>query len=151
MMDNRNRTYKRVLNDIANNDTKTEVLHNLLEESAREAYSRPWHRLERGLRLNRLRIFIENVSIHHMLSPTEKESLFLFLQKTHDKKLLNTTKIVHYNTETQRIELIRGLEIRRHPDGTIAWGFSEKKMKLDNTRKRRKKEHVPPTDTSEKL
>ena len=35
---------------------------NLLDESARDAFRRPWHRLERGLRLNRLRMFVEEMS-----------------------------------------------------------------------------------------
>ena len=35
---------------------------NLLDESARDAFTRPWHRLERGLRLNRLRMYVEQMS-----------------------------------------------------------------------------------------
>ena len=69
-------------------------LSTLLEDSAREAYMRPWHRIERGLRLNRLRIFTEDLSPQYNMSKEEKEKFFEFLQKTLDKKLLNTIKII---------------------------------------------------------
>ena len=37
-------------------------LENFLNINASEAYKRPWHRLERGLRLNRIRNFVESKS-----------------------------------------------------------------------------------------
>lgn len=115
---------------------------NLLEDSAREAYVRPWHRIERGLRLNRLRIFIEDVSPQYAMTKEEKDGLFLFLQKALDKKLLNTLKIVNYDQETQRITAIKGLDMKRTDAGLLKWGFSEKKPKTIETRKK-KKEEVP--------
>jgi hypothetical protein len=48
-------------------------LSSLLEDSAREAYARPWHRIERGLRLNRLRLFIEDVAKQYDMTKEEKE------------------------------------------------------------------------------
>ena len=44
------------------------TLKALLDGGAKEAYSRPWHRIERGLRLNRIRIFIEEISEEHNLT-----------------------------------------------------------------------------------
>ncbi|NCV86319.1 MAG: hypothetical protein EBW14_10695, partial [Oxalobacteraceae bacterium] len=57
-----------------------------------------------------------------------------------DKKLLNTLKVVNYDTEKQRITMIRGFEIKRVQDGTLKWGFSVKKPKTDITRKKKKVE-----------
>ena len=102
----------------------TETFKNLLEDSAREAYSRPWHRIERGLRLNRLRIFIEDVAPQFTMSREEKDGFFLFLQKALDKKLLNTLKVVIYDQETQRITAIRGLEIKRTPEGVLPVSYT---------------------------
>ena len=148
---------------------------NLLEDSAREAYTRPWHRIERGLRLNRLRIFVEDISPQFEMTKEEKDGLFLFLQKALDKKLLNTLKVVNYDQETQRITAIKGLEMKRtespngtndgtnpegispkgalnheevsRPKGALKWGFSAKKPKTIETRKR-KKEEVPSVSTN---
>ena len=139
-MDARHKTLKRVSIDNTS-ENQVDELKNLLETGVRDAYSRPWHRIERGLRLNRLRIFIEDIAPQYNMTKEEKESLFLFLQKALDKKLLNTLKIVQYNLETQRIITINGLEIKRNPEGQLKWGFIAKKVKPDVTR-RRKKEDV---------
>ena len=132
-------------NEIVEQDDK---FKNLLEDSAREAYSRPWHRIERGLRLNRLRIFIEDVSPQFNMTKEEKDNFFVFLQKALDKKLLNTLKIVNYDQETQRITTIRGLEIKRNPEGILKWGFSTKKIKPDGTRKKKKGDDIPSVSTN---
>jgi len=126
---------------VESNDT----FKTLLEDSAKEAYSRPWHRIERGLRLNRLRIFIEDISDQFNMTKEEKESFFIFLQKALDKKLLNTLKVVQYDQDTQRIKLIRGLEIKRQQD-VLKWGFV-KKQKSDTRKK--KKEDMVSTDAAD--
>lgn len=110
---------------------------NLLDESAREAFRRPWHRLERGLRLNRLRMYVEEMSAQCSFTASEKEGFFTFLSNALDRKLLNTHKIVEYVPELQKIKSIQGLEVRRLPDGTCKWGFV-RKPKADGTRKARK-------------
>ena len=194
--DHRHKTQKKPTCDADTvSDTKPSgetTFANLLEDSAREAYTRPWHRIERGLRLNRLRIFVEDISPQFDMTKEEKDGLFLFLQKALDKKLLNTLKVVHYDQETQRITAIKGLEMKRteiptgttdgttdganpegvsrplgvlnpegvsHPKGALnsegvsrplgvlKWGFSAKKPKTIETRKR-KKEEVPSVSTN---
>lgn len=130
----RNKTVKKSLEDLPQDET----FKNLLDESAREAYSRPWHRLERGLRLNRLRLYVEEVGPQCSFTKEEKDAFFGFLQRSLDKKLLNTHKIVNYEPERQKIMCIRGLEVRRLPDGTAKWGFTVKKTKSDTAATRRK-------------
>uniref|UniRef100_A0A6C0IGW0 Uncharacterized protein n=1 Tax=viral metagenome TaxID=1070528 RepID=A0A6C0IGW0_9ZZZZ len=169
--DHRHKTQKKPTCDADTvSDTKPSgetTFANLLEDSAREAYTRPWHRIERGLRLNRLRIFVEDISPQFDMTKEEKDGLFLFLQKALDKKLLNTLKVVNYDQETQRITAIKGLEMKRaeiptgatdgatdgtnpegiSPLGALKWGFSAKKPKTIETRKR-KKEEVPSVSTN---
>lgn len=149
MESGRHKTYKKVS---GSDDAKNEIIETedtfktLLEDSAKEAYSRPWHRLERGLRLNRLRIFIEDVSPQFLMTADDKITLFIFLQKALDKKLLNTLKVVNYDTETQRITAIKGLEITRTDTGVLKWSLNAKKTKPDATRKK-KKEELPSVST----
>jgi hypothetical protein len=149
MESNRHKTYKKVS---AGYDTKNDIIEpedafkTLLEDSAKEAYSRPWHRLERGLRLNRLRIFIEDISPQFLMTADDKTGLFVFLQKALDKKLLNTLKIVNYDIETQRITAIKGIEILRTDTGSLKWTLNAKKTKPDATRKK-KKEELPSVST----
>lgn len=149
MESNRHKTQKKPLNDIINNENQGEKekekreeasdsFKALLEDSAREAYCRPWHRIERGLRLNRFRIFVEDTSKVYPMIKEEKDNMFVFLQKSHDKKLLNTHKIVIYDQEKQRITDIKGLEMKRSPEGQLKWSFNLKKIKPDATRKKKK-------------
>ena len=78
-----NKTHKKPFNDIENPVGEADTsFKNLLEDSTREAYCRPWHRIERGLRLNRLRIFIEEVGPQFTMTKDEKDAFFIFLQKT---------------------------------------------------------------------
>lgn len=119
---------------------KEDTFRVLMEDSAREAYSRPWHRIERGLRLNRLRIFIEEISPQYTMTKEEKDAFFLFLQKSLDKKLLNTLKVVVYDQEKQRITAIRGMEIKRNDTGVLKYAFQVKTPKVEGTRKKKKEE-----------
>lgn len=122
-------------------DTKEDTFKTMLEGGARDAYTRPWHRIERGLRLNRLRIFIEDIAPQYEMTKEEKEAFFVFLQKALDKKLLNTVKVVQYDTDTQRIITIKALEIKRN-QGVLKWAFTGKPLKKEATRK--KKALLPP-------
>jgi hypothetical protein len=143
-----NKTQKRPTNEIDNDPGEADNnFKTLLEDSAREAYSRPWHRIERGLRLNRLRIFVEEVAPQFEMTKDEKEAFFMFLQKSLDKKLLNTLKVVNYDQERQRITKILGLEIKRNQESILKWGFSVKKQRTDTTRKK-KKDEMPSVSTN---
>ena len=121
---------------------------NLLDESARDAFTRPWHRLERGLRLNRLRMYVEQMAPQCSFTNEEKIAFFGFLQRALDRKLLNTLKVVNYLLEEQRIESIRGLEVRRMADGQARWGFTVKKTAEAGTRRKKKDDDVAPVATA---
>lgn len=132
--------HKTLKHPVTDQENSTDPFKNLLEDSAREAYARPWHRIERGLRLNRIRMFIEMMTEKWSMTKEEKEGLFLFLQKALDKKLLNTLKVVQYDQQIQQILLIKGLEIKRNSEGILKWGFSTKK---EATRKRKPLQEEP--------
>lgn len=125
----------------------SDPLQTILEEGAKDAYSRQWHRIERGLRLNRLRRFVEDISTDYAMNKEEKDNLFLFLQKALDKKLLNTLKVVLYDTVAQRITSIKGLDMKRREDGQLIYELNAKKVRDDVTRKR-KKEDLPSVSIS---
>ena len=138
----RHKTQKKVVSEPVHTEETFKIL---LEDSAREAYMRPWHRIERGLRLNRLRIYVEDIAPAHTMTKEEKENFFIYLQKALDKKLLNTLKIVQYNQETQRITAIKGLEVSRQSNGAMRWAFMTKKPRgtdVAGTRKKRKDDIV---------
>jgi len=156
-----NRTLKRPIvepepatNTVVTEQAGGDHLRNLLDTSAKEAFARPWHRLERGLRLNRLRMYGEEMAPQCSFTADEKLRFFAFLSNALDRKLLNTHKIVDYDVDAQKIKSIRGLEVRRISDGTIKWGFTRVK-KVDGTRRKRATSvggaGVPGTGITDKL
>ena len=120
-LDTKNKTQRRLPNDEAS-------LNKLLDDSIKDAYKRPWHRLERGLRLNRLRAFVEEEKRKVNLTQFESASLLAILQKALDKKLLNSKTTVVYDIEKESILEIKGLVMHRAADGIMKFQILEKKV-----------------------
>lgn len=114
----------------AENPKNQNTVTAILEEGAKEAYSRPWHKLERGLRLNRLRLWVNETFLNGIIILTQQETdqVFNYLSSALDKKLLNTSKVVEYDGTRQRIVSIKNFDVRRQTDGTIRCGFLKKKV-----------------------
>jgi hypothetical protein len=150
----RHKTHKNAIVEPLGEEKSTDdSLKKLLDGGVRIALQRPWHRIERGLRLGRLRQFIDDVASQYHMTDKDKESFFTFLQKSLDNKLLNTIKVVDYDQETERIRTIKGLEIKRNQEGNLRWAFSSKTVKKEaGTRKKKKPEPsvstiIDPTET----
>jgi hypothetical protein len=87
----------------------------LLEaESASALMTKPWLRLERGLRLQKYRIFTDAFP---GLSSEERVTLYEFLVKANDARLLNTKTVIQY--EDGKIISIKGLKIIRTGDPAV--------------------------------
>jgi len=121
---------------ISEEGSATDPFRTLLDESARDAFRCAWHKLGRGLRLNRLRIYVEEKCAQTSFTVEEKAGFFNFLQGALDRKVLNSATIVKYNPDEQRILSIEGLEVGRRPDGSAKWGFL--RIKKEGTRRAKK-------------
>jgi len=142
-MDGRNKTHKQRLAAAAvprnapqgtiDNDT---VFMKALEDGVQGAYRRPWHRLERGLRLNRLRLFAETEAIRTGLQPAEQSALLMLLQKALDRKQLNSKTTVLYDQEAEDIKEVKGLVMHRGADGVMRFQIVEKKVGMTFRKKR---------------
>lgn len=102
-------------------------LESFLNLNASEAYKRPWHRLERGLRLNRIRKFVEGEKLRLNLSDEDAEYLKQRLEKALDKKMLNSKTCVVYDVETEEIQEIKGLVYHRTAEGRVLSNIVDKK------------------------
>jgi hypothetical protein len=125
------RTRKRIV-DISGgfpgmiNDRSDQFLK-FLETNSEDAYKRPWHRLERGMRLNRLRLFVEEETKRFQLSDAEKGDLYAMLVSALDKKQLNSKSIVTYDHEQQKIMEIKGLNFHKTAEGKVTFFIQEKR------------------------
>ena len=107
-----------------------------LEQEAGGAYKRPWHRLERGLRLNRLRKFSEDEAARLNLKEAEKVALYSLLIKSLDKKLLNSKTAVIYDQTKESIMEIKGLVMHMSSDETVLFQIVDKQKGVTFRRKK---------------
>ena len=110
-------------------------LEKFLNVNASEAYQRPWHRLERGLRLNRIRKFVDSERQRMGLTDEDADALKQRLEKALDKKMLNSKTCVVYNMEKEEIQEIKGLVYHKAADGRILSQIVEKKAGVTFRRK----------------
>ena len=121
-----------VPNGLTNTNAESSVglnteLETFLNLNASEAYKRQWHRLERGLRLNRIRKFVESEKLRLTLTNEDSEYLKTKLEKALDKKLLNSKTSVVYDPEKEEIQEIKGLVYHKTADGRILSSIVDKK------------------------
>ncbi len=125
---------------LGGDDIKTksgnDELDRILEGGVNDAYKRPWHRLERGLRLNRLRLFVTEEATRVNLTEVESMQLLALLQKSLDKKILNSKTTVIYDQDEEKIKEIKGLVSHRESDGLLKYRFIEKRSAVTMRRKR---------------
>jgi hypothetical protein len=108
-------------------DVSQDAFQTFLNSNAEEAFNRQWHKLERGLRLNRLRAFIDAEKARANYTEDEVKQLNTVIMKAFDKKMLNTKNVVVYNEKTAQIEEIKGLVMHRGADGKMMFQILEKK------------------------
>jgi hypothetical protein len=115
---------------------ESDTLLQFLEQDAGGAYKRQWHRLERGLRLNRLRKFAAEEAQRLNLSDAEKTALYTLLAKSLDKKLLNSKTSVIYDQDKESITEIKGLVMHRSADGTVLFQLLDKQKAVTFRKKK---------------
>ena len=98
-----------------------------LSTNADNAFTRPWHRLERGLRINRIRKYVTDETKKSNFTDVEQQRMFDTLSKALDKKQLNSKSVVNYDPEKQEILEIKGFSYHRSADGSMQFMYSERK------------------------
>jgi hypothetical protein len=125
MSSNRNRTVRKNSVDEPQDYSLNAPLASMLETEAGLAYKKPWHRLEPGLRLNRLRFFVEKFALARSLKPTESASLLQVLKDAFYKKLLNSKTSIIYDIEKEEIVEIKPLIMHQNAQGECLFKLVE--------------------------
>ena len=87
-------------------------------EAAFVSLTKPWLRLERGIRMQKLRTFADNFE---GLASEDIDNLYKYLIRANDSKLLNTKQQIQY--EQGSIQSIKGLKIIRTGDPSVPATF----------------------------
>lgn len=135
----RNKTLKKTV-DISGvqlpDQANTDSLLRFLDQDAGNAYKRQWHRLERGLRLNRLKKFSQEEAERLHLTDSERDALYSLLCKSLDKKLLNSKTSVFYDVQQERITEIKGLVMHTNSEGKNLFQLLDKQKSVTFRRKK---------------
>lgn len=107
--------------------SRNDLMDDFLEREAGQAFKKPWHRLERGLRLNRLRAFAESMATARGLKPTEQAALLDILTRALDRKALNSKLAVTYDPEKEQITEIKSLVMHQNAAGEVLFKILERR------------------------
>jgi len=128
MSANRNKTLRVKSQDLSGVDYSTnQSLEQMLDKESGTMYKRPWHRLDRGLRLNRLRTFADGLATARGLKDSEKDALLQLLTRALDKKLLNSKTAVVYDIEAETITEIKPLVMHQNAAGACLFQLLERR------------------------
>jgi len=147
---NRNKTVRRhhdlsgatIFKDYSMNES----LQELLKRESEVAFKKPWHRLERGMRLNRLRLFVDSMKDNKGLQEEEATALLTLLTKSLDKKFLNSKNAVIYDIENEKILEIKNLVMHQKADASYIFQLLEKPLR--NATTMRRKPTITPTQVT---
>jgi len=123
-----------------------------LATDAENSLKRPWHKLERGLRIGRIREFVARETDRLKLDVDDSDALFKLLLKALDRKLLNSKAAVSYEIDSEQITEIKGLVSHTSANNKTKFQILEKKPAA--TQKKRSatpgpSKDLPPANSSE--
>ena len=107
---------------------KNEQFLKFLASNSDDTFTRPWHKLEAGVRKNRIRKFVEDEAVRFNFTELDQACMFQVLLKALDKKQLNSKSIVTYDTTEQKILEIKGFVFHKQADGKMVFQFAERKV-----------------------
>ena len=121
----------------------------ILANDSENSLKRQWHKLERGLRVGRLRDFSARETTRLNLDAEDSDALFKLLLKALDRKLLNSKAAVAYDTEAKQITEIKGLVSHTGANNKTKFQILEKKVASTQKRRPSIPKELPPSNNSE--
>jgi len=119
----------------------SEKTFQMLSHDADNALKRPWHKLERGLRIGRLREYVAREVEKMKLCEEDSNALFKLLCAGLDRKMLSSKASVTYDHEKEQITEIKGLVSHSASTGHVKYQLLEKKT--TGTQKKRSSKDTP--------
>lgn len=114
-----------------------EGLQDFLNKESEIAFKKPWHRLERGLRLNRLRLFCDTMRNSKGFQEKEFNLILLLLTKALDKKILNSKNSITYDIENEKITEIKNLVMHQNAEGEYTFQILDKPVRNSITMRKK--------------
>jgi len=119
-----------------NRDHKIETPENMnkyLNEEKDQIFKQPWNRLDTGKKLNRLRIFTEDMTRQNKLNKEKQDELRKVLFDACRSNKLNKLSEINYDKEECKVISIKNLEIKENEK------ISFTNAEVKKTKKKKKK------------
>lgn len=120
-------------NNIEKNTTNLDI-NKLIDEEKKSIYNKSWNKLEQGLKINRLNLFIDDLKKKYELNTIQKMQLQELLLKNCEKNKLNKNSDIIYDTENAKINDIKILVFNENTK-IFTLNFPETKHKTKNKSK----------------
>jgi hypothetical protein len=125
----------------------SEKTFQMLSQDADNALKRPWHKLERGLRIGRLREYVARETEKMKLCEEDSSTLFKLLCLALDRKMLSSKAAVTYDHDKEQITEVKGLVSHSASTGRTKYQLLEKKV--SGTQKKRSSKETSALNSNE--
>ena len=96
---------------VKTNHESEEQIKDLLSKEKEEVYKQNWNKLDLGMKINRLKIHLDELEIKHSLNGEQKEKLRILLMASCNAGILNKNSEITYNNEECKIVCIKNLTL----------------------------------------
>jgi len=127
---------------IVSTKKNSENLDDFLQKEKAQNKSKPWSKLGRSTKLNKLEVFVTQFAIEKKLTDIEKKQLHSYLNTSLDRKKLQRVKDVNYDVKTGRIKAIPGLTYNKNKHKYTLRRVDKKKSTLKGLAPKRKKDKI---------
>ena len=115
--------------NLVNKETSTEIdnFDEFLDNEVATMYNKPWNKLDKLMKKNKLFEFIDFLKTDNNLDEKEKCNLHNLIMKEYENGYLNKKNEVNYDKDNGKIDSLHNLIISKE-DNTVSFRFKEKKI-----------------------
>lgn len=114
-----------------------EQIKDLLSKEKEEVYKQNWNKLDLGMKINRLKIHIDELETQYSLNPEQKEKLKILLMGACSSGNLNKNSEITYDKEQCKIINIKSLTLNEETKDFKLEIVETKKAKVSSSSKSR--------------
>ena len=92
-----------------NIETNQSTFKDLIDQEKEERFTKPWSKLDKGTKLNRIHLFIKKQKIENFLDDPQEKQLKILLLNLFETSRLNKISDIDYSTELKEIISIKNL------------------------------------------
>lgn len=118
---------------IQSNLPSSDNISQFLEKEKKINSKKPWTRLQKSVKLDKLQIFANDYSKQKELTKTQSKLLIDFLISSLEKRKLQRTKDIVYDSKTGKIKSIPGLSVNKTSNKFTLKRVDKKKETLKNS------------------